>query len=284
MSTVILTSAPLLLSQVPLASFVPDISQPYADVKKLYTVSPSEYSTREDVNFTGAVNASSERFFEIMTTRFANLLVRHEQDITYRVEAKNGKVYTLDSPHDLFISILGDEESGTKAKLWLEQCRRQGLSPRFVVGFRTFIDAKLSRGESMLSEVRGGVDIPISTIHGDVTGMGDAKIGGGYKADRGIKSEAELPDERIYAIAYRKIRVTRKKGESVATLDLKTKWEPFSKSRSEGDSEEYFEAGIAGIDDDEECEEVCIVRSEASGDGEAVRIAVLNEDDSDDDE
>jgi hypothetical protein len=137
----------------------------------------------------------------------------------------------------------------------------------------------------MSKEVRGGAEIPISTMHGDITGMGDAKIGAGYKADHGIQSEAELPDERIYAIAYRKFRLTKKKGESAASLEFKTKWEPFSKSRSEGDSEGMcFEADIAGTDDDEECEEVCTVISEASGDVEAVRITVLNEDDSDDDE
>ncbi len=277
-ATVILTSAPLLLSQVPLASFVPDVSQPYSDVYHPYTVSRSDYSVRRDVAFTGVVNISSERFLQLLATRFAALVVRREQGSTYRVEAMNGCIYTLDSPQNLFTAILSSDESGDQTRRWLEECKRQNLAPRFVVGYRTFVDSKLSRGEKMSTETRSDLHQPLSTMQGDVVGIADVKADVGCKATQEIRTQAEVLGERIYAIAYRKIRIKTRKRDMTVSLDVKTKWKPFNASRSQ-DSHEltYFEAEVSKTDDMEDCDEIFTVNSVSGKDSELVRIAVMQD-------
>ncbi|PNP42448.1 hypothetical protein TGAMA5MH_05189 [Trichoderma gamsii] len=276
-STFILTSAPLLLSQVPLASFVPDISQPYADNKRPYTVSQSEYSVQTDTNLTGLVTRSSESLLEILATKFAHLLVRREEDSTFRMEAESGSIYTLNSPNDLFTDILASELHGEQVKQWLEQWKQRKLAPRFVVGYRTFVSAKLSRAKHTSGNLSGGITAPISTAQGDPSGMADIKASAAHKTRREIQGQATILGERIYAIAYRKIKITSRKGVVAATLDLKTMWESFSGARGEDDSEdgeEYFEACISGADDDGNCD-VFVIDSAPGGDGAAVRIGLL---------
>ena len=277
-ATVILTSAPLLLSQVPLASFVPDVSQPYSDVYQPYMALRSDYSVRRDVTFTGVVNISSERFLQLLATRFATLVVRREQGSTYRVESTNGCVYTLDSPQNLFAAILESEESGDQTRRWLDECKRQGLAPRFVVGYRTFVDSKLSRGEEMSTETRTDLHQPLSTTQGGVVGVADVEAGVGRKATQEIRTQAEVPGERIYAIAYRKIRIKTRKRDKTISLDLKTKWKPFNASRSrDSDESTYLEAEVSNTDDMEDCDDIFTVNSVSGEDSEPVRIAVMQD-------
>jgi len=283
-SSFILTSAPLLLSQVPLASFVPDVSQPYADVKCPYTVSHSEYSVRPDNNFTGLVNTSSESLLQILVTNFADLMVRREQGGTFRVEAKRGNIYTLDSPDDLFTAILAGEEHGEQVKRRLEQWKRRRLAPRFVVGYRTFVNATLAREEHKSHGAGASMKLPIGAVVGDPSGMADIKLGAGHKTNRDAQGQAVLPGERIYAIGYRKIKITTHKGALAATLDLKTKWESFAGARGEGEDEDvYLQADISSANDDDDCE-VFVIDPEPGENGEAVRIGVLSEDYSSEDE
>lgn len=273
-STFILTSAPLLPSQVPLGSFVPDISQPYADVKRLVTVSQSDYSVRPDIDFSGIVNISSESLLQILATRFANLLVRRDQGSTFQVEAERGNLYTLDHPSDLFTTIMTSEEHGQDAKRWLEQCKMQGLAPRFVVGYRTFANAKLSRGEQASSDVRAELTAPTGSLQGDVSGVVDIKASAAHKASHVIQGEATLTGERVYAIAYRKVRVKIRQGVISGTLDLKTAWEPFSGTRGgDGTGSIYLQADASSADDGDGCE-VVLVRSELGRDDEPVRLAL----------
>lgn len=277
-ATVILTSAPLLLSQVPLASFVPDVSQPYSDVYQPHRVSQSDYSVRRDAAFTGVVNISSERFLRLLATRFATLVVRREQGSTYRVEATDGCVYTLDSPQNLFAAILESDESGEQTKRWLEECKRQNLAPRFVVGYRTFVDSKLSRGEKTSAEIRSDLHQPLSTMQGDAVGIADVGAGVGLMATQKILAQAEVPGERIYAIAYRKIRIKTRKRDAKVSLDMKTRWKPFNASRSRNsDGSTYFEAKVSQADDMEDCDDIFTVSSVSGKDSEPVRIAVMQD-------
>ncbi|QYS95107.1 hypothetical protein H0G86_002421 [Trichoderma simmonsii] len=288
--TFILTSAPLLLSQVPLASFVPDISQPYADGKRPYTVSQSEYSVQPDADFKSIVAKSSEKLLEILATKFSNLLVRREEGSTFRVEAEGGNIYTLNSPDDLFTDILASDLHGEQVKRFLEQWKQRKLAPRFVVGYRTFVDAKLDRANHASGNLSGTITVPISATQGDLSGILDVKTSAARKTKREIQSQATIPGERIYAIAYRKIKITTRKGVVAAALDLKTMWESFSGARGgddeddedyedgEGDEdgEVYLEAGMSSDDDDEDCE-IFVINSALGSNGQAVRIGLLED-------
>lgn len=84
----ILTSSPFLLSQITLASFVPDVSQPHQDAKRPYAVSRFDYSVQADENFEGVVKTSSESLVEVLATKFAGILIRREKDSTFKATAK----------------------------------------------------------------------------------------------------------------------------------------------------------------------------------------------------
>ncbi|KAI1355887.1 hypothetical protein F5Y01DRAFT_267995 [Xylaria sp. FL0043] len=285
--TFILTSAPLLLGQVSLASFVPDVSQPYADITQPYTVPPSEYSVRPETAFTGVVSTSSGSLLDILATKFVSLLGQREKDNTVRLEAEEGRIYTLDNPDDIFNAILTSEEHGEHVKRWLERWKRRGQAPRFVVGYRTFVNATLMRANHVSHTVGGGIRAPIGAAYGDPSGMADVAVRAAHTAARDVQSQATLPGERIYAIAYRKIRVTTRKGIlTAATANVKTKWEPFSGERAEGEEDEpvHFEADMSAVDDDEEDIKILFVNSQQREGGDHVRIGLLDEDNSSEDE
>ncbi|KAH6974441.1 hypothetical protein BKA56DRAFT_675873 [Ilyonectria sp. MPI-CAGE-AT-0026] len=285
-SSFILTSAPLLLSQIGLASFIPDISQPYADAKRPYTVSPSEYSDQPDTNFHGLVQASSESLMKVLATRFAGLVVQRESGTTFRVDADQGSLYTLNNPADLFEAILGSLQHGEGVKRALEQWKRRGLAPRFVVGYRTFIDARLARAEAAGHGGSATATAPVGTALGDPTGTIDLTVAAGHRSDSAAQGRTTAPGERIYSIAYRRVRVSTRRGTITATLDQKTKWEPFSGARGEGvEGDVYYEACVAGDDEQEEegCEVFTLGPAAGEG-GETVRIGVLADDGDSDEE
>ncbi|KKY29368.1 hypothetical protein UCDDA912_g10709 [Diaporthe ampelina] len=170
------------------------------------------------------------------------------------------------------MAIMASEEHGEDAKRWLEQCKIQGLAPRFVVGYRTFVNAKLSRGEQASNKMRADLTAPIGSLQGDVSGVVDVKAGAAHKASNVIQGEATLIGERVYAIAYRKVRVKSRHGVISGTLHSKTAWEPFSGTRDGGGNGTiYFQADASDVDDGDDCE-VVLVRPELVGNDEPVRI------------
>ncbi|KAF2965535.1 hypothetical protein GQX73_g8060 [Xylaria multiplex] len=258
---------------------------PYADTTQPYTVPRSEYSVRSETAFAGLASTSSGGFLNLLATKFVDFIGQRDQGSTFRLEAEEGRIYTLDNPDDLFNNILTSEEHGEQMKRWLERWKRRGLAPRFVVGYRTFVNSKLVHAEHESYCGGGSMGAPVGMAYGDLSDMADVNITAAHKAAREAQSWATLPGERIYAIAYRKIRVKTRKGIFTgATTDVKTKWESFSSERARGENEPmHFEADVSAADDDEDCK-LFIVSSQSRENRETVQIGVLDEDNLSEDE
>ncbi|KAL4756988.1 uncharacterized protein BDW70DRAFT_163957 [Aspergillus foveolatus] len=284
-STFILTSSPLLLSQVTLASFIPDVSQPHQDAKRPYTVSSSDYSVQPDENFDGLVNTSSKSLLDFLLSKFAGIFGGLEKGDSFKVTAGKGNIYSLNSPRDMFASIIASEKHGDQIKLWLEECKLNKQSPRFVVGYRTFIDAELSRSEHVSHHFGGKLNAPTSAAFGDPTGLADVSGQASRKVSKEVKGDACTPGERIYAISYRKIAVSYREGKINATLALKSKWEPFIGARGslEGSENIHLQADMSGEDDDEDCD-TFLIGSRGNGTAGTMRIAILRDEDVDSEE
>jgi hypothetical protein len=250
-TTFILTSSPFLPSQVTLASFVPNISQPHQDAKRPYTVRDSDYSIQTDGLFAGQMDSSSKTFLDVLATKLASFSVAREKSNTLKLLAESGKIYTLNNPDDLFEAIVFGAETGPEVRRWLERCRLRRLAPRFVTAYRTFTDATISREEQHGTDVAGGVTAPVSASLGDPLRLADVEMRAGRHTSTGVSSSVETPGERIYAVCYRKIKIREVFGGGAGpSLDQTNKWKPFAApSRGKVEEDAYLQAGLSEEDD-----------------------------------
>jgi hypothetical protein len=86
---------------------------------------------------------------------------------------------------------------------WFERYRRLGIQPRFVVAYRTFIDAQVSRSQHGATDISGKGTAPISTAQGDLSGTADIELQAGHRTSKDAKGDMKTPGERIYAICWR---------------------------------------------------------------------------------
>lgn len=276
-NTFILTSSPFLLSQVTLASFVPTISQPHQDAKRPYGVQESDYSVQADTLFDGQMNTSSKTFFDVLATKFASFSAAHEKSSALKILSDSGKIYSLNNPDELFESIVFGPETGPEMQRWLERCKVRRLAPQFITGYRTFIDASVSREDQRATDVSGSATVPVSSTLGDPLGIADVEIRAGRHASNGVKTSVNAPGERIYAICYRKIKIKEFWGSNaIPSLDHTNRWKPIeSLSRTEGEEDTYLEAGLS-----EGCGQGAAELYEAkSADGKSVMFGIVSDQD-----
>ncbi|QKX64819.1 uncharacterized protein TRUGW13939_11995 [Talaromyces rugulosus] len=252
-STFILTSSPFVPSQIALASFVPNIRHPHQDAKKPYAVTAVDYTSQPDDDFDGLINTGSKSFLSIFATRLAGLSLQSDQSSMLHVTAKKGNIYSLNSPNSLFEDIVSGHDQGEDMQKWFELCKRRGIKPRFVVAYRTFVDARVSRDHHRATDVSGTGTVPISTLQGDMSAMADIRLQAGHRTNTDAKGDMKTPGERVYAVCYRKVSISRHQGRLAPLLEQTNKWEPFAAARGEPE-EEYFQADLFDGDDADGCD------------------------------
>ncbi|KAL3429314.1 hypothetical protein BDV09DRAFT_200714 [Aspergillus tetrazonus] len=228
-TTFVLTTSPFTLGQVHLASFVPDVRQPHQDAKRF---------TR----------------LKALASKCLGLSLTRDKGNVLHVTAERGRIFSLNNPASLFEEIVFDGESSDETQMWLEGCQRRGLQPRFVVAYRTFIDARLSRGQHKVTDVSVHGRAPLSTAQGDPSGTGDLAVEAGRTQTTSARGIMGSPGERIYAVCYRKIKLSKEHGKLRGFLEQSTKWRSFATERDDNGDEEYFQADLAEGDDQEDYE------------------------------
>jgi hypothetical protein len=262
--TFILTTSPFGKDDIPLASLVPDRRSPSTDLKTPYDVKPDDYSKNQDKNFDGLISSGSETWFKLLLTRFLSAALNSEKTASFKVTADNGYIYMLKQPKSLFKKVV----SGEAIKEWLEQEYRDGQETWFVIGYRTFVNAKLFRERHKSREASGKGAAPIGQPVGDGTGSTDVEVEVGHKSWDEVIGATETTGERIYAICYRRVILKFCKGKLQVRLDGYNTWKPFSATMGENEvEEEYIEADIADEDDNGGCEII-----EGSGNNGMVEI------------
>lgn len=270
--TFILTSSPYTLSQITLASFVPNIKQPHQDAKRPYVPKESDYTVQSDSLFEGSIDTSSKSFLEILATKFASFSASREKTDVLRILSESGRIYSLNNPDEVFESVLfgsgSDSEKGAGGEMqrWLERCRVKRQSPGFVTGFRTFVDASVVREEERKAGVSGGVEVPIGSAVGDFAGLTDLQVRLGREQGKGVRTSASMPGERVYAICYRRIKIRELWGgkKETAELEGKNRWKSVEGLGRGGEEDEIFV--VAGLEGEKEVERRYEVKG---GDGEA---------------
>ena len=136
---------------------------------------------------------------------------------------------------------------------WFERCREEGSKPRFVVGLRTFADATVARDTHASTDTSSSMQIPVSSLHGDVYGLADVELKAGRKRSKGTEISCKLPGERIYSICYIKIYISTHYGDVTPSLEGKKYiWRSFYETRDvDGPIGEEYTLQVNLEDDDD---------------------------------
>ncbi|RYP81102.1 hypothetical protein DL769_002158 [Monosporascus sp. CRB-8-3] len=275
----ILTNSPYTTKQIALASFIPNVKYPHQDAQKPYSLRDSDWSSQADDAIDLLVSRGSATGISALATRFARIFFKNETGDAWRLQAQKGYIYSLENPADLFRDIVFGKGAGEHMQRWLEDCKLQGVTPRFVVAYRTYIDARLFTSRQRSTIEAGGVVVP-GIVLGDVSGMADIGAEASHRSDDQTRGEMTLPGERVYAICYRKIRIRYREGKTAATLVNKNVWEPFDAPRGAAEGPVYIEADLAADDDDGHGEPFLLREEEER----AGIVGVLPEENSDSDD
>ena len=271
-TTCIFTRTPLSKDDVKLASLVPDKRYPHMDALKKIELKPDEdYTNNLDKNFSDRMSAESSSFFKLAITRLFSAELEKEASNTFHVTAEEGRIYELREPKKIFKKLCELDD----VKQWLQDGYLDNQKTYFVIGYRTLLNAKLSRQEHHSTTASGKGNIPTGTLAGDPTPSDqmDVELAIGHKSKVDKEGEFETNGERIYAIGYRKVMLKFHQGIGTPYLKAGNIWETFTKTRGaapaeneviEADIEEEDESGVGQIETFkiESGEEIFIVLSD----------------------
>lgn len=262
----IFTTSPFSKDDIPLASLVPDRSTPSTDALIPYKVTDSEYSKNPDKNFDGKIYAATKNWFQLLISRFLSFVLKSEKSAMFHVSAAEGSIYMLRQPRDIFKKIASED----KVKEFLEEQYVDKQDTWFVIGYRTFVNAKLYREHRKAHEASANAKAPISEVVGDPSGTADAEGEAGHEDLEEVAGDTETTGERIYAICYRKVRITFHKQMIEVKLLRGNQWEPFAKTRGDDVIDEYLEANL---DEEADVEQFHIHKGQTEA-GESVIFGV----------
>ncbi|KAI1825440.1 hypothetical protein F4861DRAFT_538126 [Xylaria intraflava] len=259
----IFTNSPYKLGQISLASFVPNIHQPHQDAERSYQLQESDYDVQDDEGLDLVLNNSSESHLKAVATKLVSIFGSKGKGTSFQMQAAKGRIYTLKQPHALFGKIVSGDNGIVETQKWLEDCKLRGLTPRFVVAFRTLVDARLAASERNSTSFKGKITAPIGEApSGDPIGIADITGEASHESRKETQGGMKTPGERIYAIGYRKVKLTYRRGVIMASLpSLQNTWECFASPRGETDEEVdgevdgdiYVKADLNEDDDQEDC-------------------------------
>ena len=228
------STAPYTLSDVPLGSLVPDIRHPNQDaVSVLKAKLGIDYSPRNQQNFKGLLDTTSNSTLRAQITRLLSLLRSKSKSQSLEIEAESGTIYELKEPRTFFRLACAEP----KVRTWLQEGLQEKAESNFVVGLRTFHNASVghkARQESQ-TKVEGSVPVGQSIKANTSVDVSDAAdVSFGRDKDKAKESDESFttPGEYIYAICFRRV-VLQTMSISDAVLDSEDEWRLYSER--EGD-------------------------------------------------
>ena len=164
----------------------------------------------------------------------------------------------LRQPKEVFKQCLATDG----VKEWLEENYHDQQDIYFVIGYRTFVDAKLYRERNKNIEASGKTEVPISEATGDPSGSANVKVSGGHGALEEVKGGTETTGERIYATCFRRVKITLEKKGLKGTLKS-SQWQPFATTRGKDENGDIVLG--ADLDDAVEMGSSEVVQGELGG-------------------
>lgn len=221
-STWLLTNSPYNTIDVHLGSLVPDKRYPTQDAVVGITLKSGEdYSVRIDRHIRQRLSTNSVSVFKAQLTKLFGILHEKEKGLFVGVSAIEGRIYELRNPRETFKRLC----SLTDVRVQLQEAIEYKEDMYFIIGYRTFIDARLAEERTKASNISAA----LAGI--DPTGTMDASVKVGRETSIGVVKDVETPGERIYGVCYRKVRMATFKTNGNALLDTENIWRIFSNVR-----------------------------------------------------
>ena len=276
--TWIFTGTPLSKDDVKLGSLIPDKRYPHMDAcDKALDLKPDDYTNNRDEHFSGRLSLESNSFFRLAITRLLSAKLETEKSKTYHIKAEEGCIYELRQPKTVFQNLCKLDE----VKKWLEDTYGDNQKPRFVIGYRTLLNAKLVRQDHRSTEGSGTLKVPTGP---DPTpcGLTDVELTAGHKSKADGEGELETIGERIYAICYRRVKFNFHNGVRSPYLEAENIWKLYPETRGKGPAEDEFVAVDISEEDETGVGETAVFNT--AGGKERFIFLSLDVEDEDEDE
>ncbi|KAF2233815.1 hypothetical protein EV356DRAFT_188159 [Viridothelium virens] len=245
-SSIFISSYPLSLKAVSLGrlvSFVKNPGQDSFDPTLELPDKPQVLSTTSEINnISKVLSASNGAGLEVALTTFASIFLKGESKDVRLLEAKQGVEYLLLNADDWFERICKSEMTQT----WLERAAMRGRKSYLVTGLQTLSNVdiktdvtwKLGNGAGAQIPLLAASSVPLPTPL-------DPAAKADYSVERGLTNAGNLPEEKVYGIQYREIKLKKGTRSTVSNASLRSKiwWEQICTDR---------DASGMDMDDEEE--------------------------------
>ena len=249
-SSTFISSYPLALNAVSLGrlvTFFKNPSQDFFDPTHELPDKPQVTSAASEINnISKVLQASKGTGLELALTAFASTFLKSESNIVRQLEAKQGIQHLLLNADDWFERICKSDLTRT----WLERAAMRGKRAYLVTGLQTLTDVDLNFGRSEKHAGSFGVEVPLLAASGiPLPTPLDPAVKANLSIEGGSKSVGKVPDEKIYGVQYREIKLKKRSALVGANLTAKIWWEQICSDRG---------AKYTENSDDEEEEEDCV--------------------------
>jgi hypothetical protein len=252
-SKFVFNSLGLSRNAVQLASLVPNFRYPQQDALTAITVmEDTDFHVHSQQNFTGLLQTSKGSLFRTNLTRLISASYDATEHSSILLSAYEGKVYELKSPTSLFEQLCTLPE----VRKWLQNRFRRNRKCYFIVGLRTFFDARILKRDQNASKISSNVEVPVMNLVSPGVGevISDVGITGRHSTTHGDKEGFDAAGEQIYAFCYREVTFKFFDRENVdaATLRSDNCWIPtLGKRGNDKVDDEVVEASLKDIDEGE---------------------------------
>lgn len=140
-ATYAFTDVPYNLATVKLGTLIVHIKQPNqgAHIPPRSLHKGTDFAFRDEKGFNYICNLDMKSSTRTQLTCLLTFTKRHSESDNLHLHSKEGRIYELTQPRNLFIKFCG--YSGVRK--WLTNCVEGGDDPYFITGLLTFTDAKL---------------------------------------------------------------------------------------------------------------------------------------------
>lgn len=253
-ATFILINSPLAPEDFPLASIVFDRTEPKANPEDKiapYKVTGEDISRNKDENFNDSVRSHSNMSVQGSLSQFLRATFGKKKSSGVRITAPEGYMYTLKDPRKLFKKVIASLNNENKT--CIEEAFGENLRIWFVIGFRTLVDATLSKESHRDGNLSVAAAAPIPGT--EIAGLSSVGASASHTYSGHNESGMKTPGERIYAVRYRKIHVKTAKGSTEFLLQHESAWKMIDATLGrETDYIEYIMTELEDVDGDEDCD------------------------------
>jgi hypothetical protein len=226
--------------------------QDFIDPASLPSQPKPEILSSDIDNFSSFVKSSKRTGLEASLTTFASVLFSSGEKSLERLAASKATEYLVSNSGSWYQRLCAEKE----VRLWMETAFNQESKVYLITGYRTLVDTKLHQQETTSTNVSGRVTVPVAQIGGIPSDALDLGARGGHQSNESADRVFTAPNEKIFAVQYRRIKINwySRKDVQSSFLEKNNRWVEMFTMRSGTGSigdDTIYEAVIADEEDED---------------------------------